>query len=84
MRKYDLHLHMVKPDSDPVHLLARLDKAGLYGSNVISVPPMQSPIILQHHSAAAVVSPRIWFLELNSSELTQMLDVPISTAAGIK
>ena len=44
MRRYDMHLHMSKPASDPTHLLARLEKAGLYGCNVISLPPAQSPI----------------------------------------
>ncbi len=44
MRKYDMHMHKTRPGSDPAALISRLEEAGLFGSNVISLPPTQSPI----------------------------------------
>ena len=44
MQKYDMHLHKILPGTDPAGLIERLQKAGLYGSSVISLPPMQTPI----------------------------------------
>ncbi len=41
MERFDAHVHLMKLGADPQSYLERLEQAGINGSNVFSVPPLQ-------------------------------------------
>lgn len=47
MKRYDTHMHLHCLNSDPQFLLDRFEEAGIYGSNVFSVPPKQMPLMAE-------------------------------------
>lgn len=41
MKRYDVHVHMFKKEQNPEGLLARLDRAEIYGAGIFSCPPQE-------------------------------------------